>query len=104
MTNVMRHGDGGLPVLDEALRGKIMHAHFEGPGITFFASDNHDAEPMRGSAHMLTIENKDELSSLFEQLSVGGNVTTPLAVQPWGTFYGKLTDRFGVQWMMTTAS
>jgi PhnB protein len=21
-------------------------------------------------------------------------------MQPWGAFYGKLTDRFGVQWML----
>jgi PhnB protein len=27
-------------------------------------------------------------------------VTTPLGMQPWGDYYGKLTDRFGVQWML----
>jgi PhnB protein len=37
---------------------------------------------------------------LFNKFAEGGTVTTPLAVQPWGDFYGKLTDRFGVQWML----
>jgi PhnB protein len=23
-----------------------------------------------------------------------------LGIQPWGDYYGKLTDRFGVQWML----
>ena len=34
-----------------AMRGRIMHRLFEGPGVLFYASDNDDAEPMRGSAH-----------------------------------------------------
>lgn len=32
--------------------------------------------------------------------SQGANVTTPLANQPWGDYYGKLTDKFGVRWML----
>jgi PhnB protein len=59
---------------------------------------------MRGSAHMLMIENRDELTALFAKLSAGGNVTTPLTVQPWGALYGKFTDRFGVQWMMNSVA
>lgn len=35
-----------------------MHARFEGPGVRFFASDNDDAEPMRGSAHMLELADR----------------------------------------------
>jgi PhnB protein len=99
---VMRYGDRGMPFHNESMRGRIMHAQFEGPGVSFFASDNHDAEPMRGSAHMLVLETQHEVKLLFDQLSKGGNVSTPLAVQPWGTFFGKLTDQFGVQWMLTT--
>lgn len=100
VTLLMRHGAHGMPVATQAMRGKVMHARFEGPGILFFASDNHDAEPMRGSAHMLIMEDRDQTDSLFTRLSDGGRVTTPLADQPWGSYYGKLTDRFGVQWML----
>ena len=89
----------------ERMRGKIMHAKFEGPGVLFYASDNDDAEPMRGSAHIIMLDDREETKGLFERLSVGGRVTTPLGVQPWGDYYGKLTDRFGVQWMLNcTAS
>jgi PhnB protein len=100
VTMLIRHGDRGLPVADEAMRGKVMHARFEGPGVLFFASDNHDAEPMRGSAHMLIMEDRDSTDRLFAKLAVGGTVTTPLALQPWGSYFGKLTDRHGVQWML----
>ena len=83
------------------LEGKIMHSKFEGPGVVFYASDNDDAEPMRGSAHYLTIDTRAELDALFAKLASGGTITTPVGLQPWG-YFGKLTDRFGVQWMMSS--
>jgi len=100
VVETLRYGEGGMPTPREDLRGKIMHARFEGPGVRFFASDNDDAEPMRGSAHILTMDDQAQTARLFEGLAAGGRITTPLGVQPWGAFYGKLTDRFGVQWML----
>lgn len=100
VTTLMRHGDLAIPLADETMRGKVMHARFEGPGLLFFASDNHDAEPMRGSAHMLILADRGTTARLFACLAEGGRITTPLAMQPWGSYYGKLTDRFGVQWML----
>jgi PhnB protein len=96
----MRYGVDGAPLPTEAMRGKVMHSHFEGPGVSFYASDNHDAEPMRGSAHFLVIETREATDQLFGRLAEGARITTPLGIQPWGDYYGKLTDRFGVQWML----
>ena len=103
VVEVLRYGVDGMPVRNEALRGKVMHAKFQGPGLLFYASDNDDAEPMRGSAHLLEMDSRDATDKLFQALGVGGTVTTPLAVQVWGGYYGKLTDRFGVQWMLNCA-
>jgi PhnB protein len=100
----LRHGENGMPVRNESMRGKIMHAQFEGPGVRFFASDNDDAEPMRGSAMMFTLDDRDQTMCLFNRLADGGQITTSLAVQPWGGYCGKLTDRFGVQWMFNCTS
>jgi PhnB protein len=100
-TVLLRHGVGGMRAATAEMQGKVAHAVFEGPGILFYASDNHDAEPMRGSAHFLTMDSREETDRLFARLSEGGLVTTPLAVRPWGGYYGKLTDKFGVQWMMS---
>jgi PhnB protein len=98
---LLRHGEGGMPSVSDDMTGKVMHARFEGPGILFFASDNHDAEPMRGSAHLLTLDSAEEASSLYAMLSADGTPTTPFGAQPWGGHYGKLTDKFGVQWMLS---
>ncbi len=100
VTEMLRHGEAGMPLSNPAMRGKIMHAKFEGPGIHFYASDNDDAEPMRGSAHILMMDDETRTRDVFARLADGGTVTTPLRIQPWGDYYGKLTDRFGVQWML----
>ncbi|MBJ7312899.1 VOC family protein [Rugamonas sp. CCM 8940] len=100
VTEVLRFGVGGMPVRNEAMRNKIMHARFEGEGVLFFASDNDDAEPMRGSAHILQMSDRERTTQLFARLAEGGKVTTPLEVQVWGDYFGKLTDQFGVQWML----
>lgn len=100
IVEILRYGAGGMPVRSEATRGAVMHAKFEGAGVVFYASDNDDAERMRGSAHHLAMDDRQSTDRLFEALGEGGLVTTPLGMQPWGDYYGKLTDRFGVQWML----
>jgi PhnB protein len=93
-----RHGDHGESVTG-SMQGKVMHALFKGQGVSFYASDNQDAEPMRGSAMMFTLSDQNVTRALFAKMANGGKVTTPMDIQPWGDLYGKLTDKFGVQWM-----
>ena len=89
VTEQLRYGADGMPPGREAMRGKVMHARFEGPGVLFFASDNDDAEPMRGSAMILMLDDRGRTEQLFGSLGQGGQVKTPLGLQPWGDFYGQ---------------
>ena len=82
VTQMMRYGSEGMAVPTPAMQGKIMHARFEGTGVLFYASDNHDAEPMRGSAHLLMMDSRESTDRLFAQLAAGGTITTPLGMQP----------------------
>lgn len=59
-----------------------MHAQFEGSGVRFFASDNEDAEPMKGSALIFVLDDRNQTEALFNHLAHGGQVTTSLAVLP----------------------
>ena len=104
IVELMRYGERDLVVKNEAMRGKIMHAKFEGPGVLFYASDNDDAEPMRGSSHILMLNDHDQTQRLFKSLSEGGTIATKLGIQPWGDYYGKVTDHFGVQWMLNCSA
>lgn len=49
------------------------------------------------------MDDQEATTDLFARLAEGGTITTPLGIQPWGDYYGKLTDRFGVQWMLNCA-
>ena len=103
VTTLLRWGDKDMPVRTEALRGKIMHARFEGPEIGFFAGDNDDAEPMRGCALMLEISDRQRAQDLFTRLSAGGEIMVPFGLQMWGDVFGSFRDAFGVQWMINCA-
>ncbi|TIW94717.1 MAG: glyoxalase/bleomycin resistance/extradiol dioxygenase family protein [Mesorhizobium sp.] len=100
-TILLRWGENDMPVRTEAMRGKVMHARFEGSGVLFHASDNDDAEPMKGSAMMLEFEDLAAMRELFGGMSAGARITVPLARQVWGTSFGMLVDAFGVQWMFS---
>jgi PhnB protein len=49
-------------------------------------------------------DTRSETRRLFELLSDGGKVETPLQEMFWGGYFGNLTDRFGVQWMFNCMS
>ncbi|MER8748569.1 glyoxalase/bleomycin resistance/extradiol dioxygenase family protein [Mesorhizobium sp. M1050] len=98
-TILLRWGDNDMPLRTEAMRGKVLHARFEGPGVLFHASDNDDAEPMKGSALMLEFDDLTAMRGLFNRMGEAGRITVPLARQVWGTRFGMLVDAFGVQWM-----
>jgi PhnB protein len=49
----------------------------------------------------LEMDSGDEAERLFEALSDGGAVEMALAETAWAEKYGSLTDRFGVQWMVS---
>lgn len=100
-TILLRWGDDNMPVRTEAMRGKVLHARFEGPGVLFHASDNDDAEPMKGSALFLEFDQLAAMRELFGRMAEGGRITVPLARQYWGTSFGMLVDAFGVQWMFS---
>ncbi len=45
-------------------------------------------------------ESKEAATELFDKLSAGGQVTMPLQMMFWGAYFGMLTDKFGIQWMV----
>jgi len=46
-------------------------------------------------------EDKEEADRIFSSLSEGGNVQIPIKDEFWGAYFGMLTDKFGVQWMVS---
>jgi PhnB protein len=97
----------GTPIADRdggAWRNKVLHAVFEGPGLRLYAGDGADSEPMKGCAILLEHDDVDSAQTLFATLSAGGRITVPFRKQFWGEYYGNFTDKFGVQWAVSSPS
>lgn len=92
--------------LPESAREKIMHVALpvgeksilmgsdalESMGQNFTTGDNFSIS--------ISAESKEEAERIFNGLSSGGKITMPLADAFWGAYFGMLTDRFGVQWII----
>jgi PhnB protein len=49
----------------------------------------------------ITADSKEEADKLFKRLSAGGKVTMPLSKTFWADSFGTLTDKFGINWMVS---
>ena len=94
--------EGGMPH-DPGDKDKVMHSQLETPsGFTLMASDMPASmgAPSPNGNISLSGEDEAELRGYWDKLSAGGQVAMPLAKAPWGDTFGKLTDKFGVSWLV----
>jgi PhnB protein len=49
----------------------------------------------------LDVNSEGEANAVFNALSAGGEATMPMQKAFWGSYFGMLTDKFGVQWMVS---
>lgn len=94
---------------DPSEKDKIMHSQLEAPnGMTLMGADTPNSmshDPGNSISISLSGENaaESELRGYWEKLIAGGQVAVPLEKAPWGDFFGMLTDRFGINWMVNIA-
>jgi PhnB protein len=87
----------------DGFKDKIMHSTLKGDVLSFMASDGPpDGKVVFGNSVNMALAGQDEklLTTYFEGLSEGGNITVPLEKQMWGDMFGQLTDKFGINWMV----
>jgi len=48
----------------------------------------------------ISAESKEEADQLFNGISEGGQVEMPIMDSPWGSYFGMLRDKFGIEWMV----
>lgn len=53
------------------------------------------------SSISVSVDSRTEADRVFNGLAEGGNIQMPMADMFWGAYYGMLTDKFGVQWMVS---
>jgi len=46
-------------------------------------------------------ESRAEADHVLWGLSAGGSVEVPMADSPWGSYFGMLRDKYGIEWTIT---
>ena len=91
--------DMGMPA---DMGNRVMHATFAAPGITFMASDSQPTTTYGDGPISLcvTTDNEGDAKRIFNTLSAGGKVEVPLDKAFWGAWFGMLTDKYAIDWMV----
>lgn len=102
---VMRFGDTpGCESMPETEKNGIMHIALPlGSSLLMGTDVPKSMEQVKfGTNSSITIdaESREEADRYFNGLAEGGKVGMPMDDMFWGAYYGMLTDKFGVQWMI----
>ena len=90
-------------MLPPGSENKVMHAELRIAGSTLMVSDGmaSDAASFKGFALTLDPPDAAAAEKTFNALADGGKVNMPLGKTFWSPCFGMLTDRFGVDWMIS---
>ncbi len=99
----MPEGDGySVP---EADKNKIMHVGLPIGNTILMGSDTGGdwaTKLIEGNNFSVSVntESKEEADRIFNGLATEGQITMPMENTFWGAYFGMLTDKFGIQWMV----
>ncbi|MCF1421521.1 MULTISPECIES: VOC family protein [Mangrovimonas] len=92
--------------IPESEAEKIMHIALPiGETDLLMASDTpefmgkHNENETR-SKISISADSKEEADQLFNGLSAGGTIEVPISDSPWGSYFGMLRDKYGIEWMV----
>ncbi|MBC7425886.1 MAG: VOC family protein [Bacteroidia bacterium] len=89
--------------MPEKMKDCILHSTLTIGNLVIMATD---MTPQTGRIKgnnisiMLDCESDNEIKSLYDNLSAGGNSIHPLENTFWGAIIGDLTDKYGNQWIL----
>ncbi len=98
--------EGGKRVPPEEEK-KIMHVSLPISKETFLMGSDTGGDwasnysPGNNFSLSINTEEKKEADRLFKELSESGAAVMPMAKTFWGSYFGLLTDKFGINWMIS---
>ena len=103
---LMTYADGPseMQVPDDR-KGEIMHVSLPVGSSVLMGSDRWFAqtEPFTPGSNFgisISAESREQGDDLFSKLSDGGTVKMQMEKVFWGAYFGSLSDRFGIDWMI----
>jgi len=105
MYDEMPAQEGG-PEISDRDKDKIMHIGLPISketslmGCDSLESSREAAKASNNFSVYLSADSKTEADRFFQELADGGRVTMPLEHTFWGSYFGMLKDKFGIEWMV----
>lgn len=94
------------PPIPEEAEERVMNASLQLPnGSYLMFSDTFPGMPyQKGNNVSITLvyDTIEETKLVFDKLSEGGTINMELQETFWSPLYGNLTDKFGVEWQLST--
>lgn len=106
---IMRYKDvppmPGCEQLSEKDSNAVMHISLPIGGNTLIGTDSvggMGGQLKEGNNITLSLhpDTKEEADRLYAALSAGGHAVSPMENMFWGDYWGMLTDKFGINWMV----
>ncbi len=88
------------------VQGKIMHIALPIKGSLLMGTDALEIMgqtlTMGNNIHLsIDTDSQEEADQIFSGLSTGGQIKMPMNKTFWGSYFGMVKDKFGVQWMIS---
>jgi len=100
----------GQPPMSDADRKLVLHIALPILGghqlMATDASESMGFRLVKGNNVNINLQpdNRADADRLFKGLSAGGEVSMPLMEMFWGDYFGSVTDKFGIHWMINCTS
>jgi PhnB protein len=97
----------GRPKLPDEAKNQIMHLTLRiSDSSVLMGSDNGgesgaEVRPGNNFSVMVHTDSVEETDRIFNALSEGATINMPLENTFWDSYFGMLTDRFGISWMVS---
>jgi len=84
------------------MSSKILHGKLTRDNMVLMGSDMMGDSLVEGNKITLFLNcgNEREIVSVFNKLANEGSVKLPLHQSVWGSTFGKVLDKYGVEWML----
>jgi PhnB protein len=106
-SKIMRFKDLSSPEFPVAEKeaNKIMHITLPIGKSVLIANDVPESmgrtnENENRSKISVSADSREEADKIFKGLSEGGQIEGPIGDSPWGSYFGCLRDKYGIEWIV----
>ena len=91
--------------LPEEAKNRVLNAQMNIGNAKLMLSDTFPGHPYQLGSQVtiaIMVDDASEAKMIFEKLQAEGKVSMPLQETFWSPAYGQVTDKFGVEWQVST--